>query len=280
MRIIFFSIFCFVAFNLGANPSLSALNAPCTADAYNNSCGSTFYNVYKVKLDTNTISLFWKDSSNTAYGSFDFLTSSLKKQSRTLLFALNSGLFCPVKDANGNEVKDASGNKVNKPCGLHIENGTELVKLNRDAETGADNLHTRPGVFYITSDNKAHIVTRDTFISSYDNNTSFKQSINIAVQSGPMFVDNGTAKGSDTTSHVIRALVCTFADNTVGLILSNSVSPCCVGRDLLKLGCNNAMMLDGAIVQGYFDGIPDMSGTLKYNSATQKKSLVGIIGVE
>ena len=52
MRIIFFSIFCFVAFNLGANPSLSALNAPCTADAYNNSCGSTFYNVYKVKLDT------------------------------------------------------------------------------------------------------------------------------------------------------------------------------------------------------------------------------------
>ncbi|WP_299271948.1 phosphodiester glycosidase family protein [uncultured Psychroserpens sp.] len=184
-----------------------------------------------VDLKTQTLKLYWKDSTNTNYGSIEKLKKHLKTNSKTLRFAMNGGMY----------LKDSS------PQGLYIEKG--IVKTAIDTTKEAyGNFYLQPnGIFCITKDNKGVVVETSAFKST--------SNIRYATQSGPMLVINGAlhskfVKGSNNLH--IR--------NGVG-ILPNGNLLFAMSKDLINLydfadffksvGCKNALYLDGFVSRTY-----------------------------
>lgn len=187
---------------------------------------SQYFDVYRVNLRTDTIQLFWKDTLGNRYGSFDSLLIN-----KTLKFATNGGMYME----NG------------APLGLYIENGKPLVDLN-ERRNAKGNFYLKPnGVFYLEG-NSPKICTTPNFNS--------KETIRFATQSGPMLVINDTlhpAFNAGSTNKYIRNGVGVRNDSILFFAISNAPVNFYDFAMLFKnkLGCKNALYLDGAISRMY-----------------------------
>lgn len=184
------------------------------------------YSVCTVDTRTHSLRLFWQDAKGQAIGSFYRLSELLAQQNQTLLFAMNAGMY----------------NDLLEPIGLYIENGRQLRPVNlRD---GPGNFHLKPnGVFFVGK--RVGILESAEFARQ-------KPGADFATQSGPMLVVGGKIHPSfdpKSSSFKVRGGVGIKDAWTAVFVLSrrpvNFYSFALLFRD--KLGCANALYLDGSI---------------------------------
>jgi uncharacterized protein YigE (DUF2233 family) len=225
------SVLAFISLN-------AAAHAGCAAQAYNGHS----YTVCSFDVKTEHVELFNLDQNDIPLGNFDRLSQKLKADGKTLMFAMNAGMY----DQNL------------RPIGLYVENGVEAKRLNR--RNGGGNFHLKPnGVFYIAG-NKAGVMETDAFSKS-----GIKP--DFATQSGPMLVINNKIhpRLSPTgTSFKIRNGVCVADDHMAIFAISNDPVGFYDFASLFKdqLGCKNALFLDGSISSLYSTEVGGVGGYL------------------
>jgi uncharacterized protein YigE (DUF2233 family) len=227
---------------VAALPTFFSLNvaahAGCAPQAYNGHS----YTVCSFDVQTEHVELFNLDQNDIPLGNFDRLSQKLKADGKTLMFAMNAGMY----DQNL------------RPIGLYVENGIEAKRLNR--RNGGGNFHLKPnGVFYIAGD-KAGVMETDAFSKS-----GIKP--DFATQSGPMLVINNKIhpRLSPTgTSFKIRNGVCVADDHMAMFAISNDPVGFYEFASLFKdqLGCKNALFLDGSISSLYSSEVSGVGGYL------------------
>jgi uncharacterized protein YigE (DUF2233 family) len=176
------------------------------------------------------IKMYWKNETGNNIFNFQSLKEIIEGHNQELSFVMNGGMF----------------NKDFSPTGLYIENGKIVTPLNE--KTGAGNFYLIPnGVFYITQQNQPNISTTDRFHFS---------NIEYATQSGPMLVSNGKINSifnENSTNMNIRNGVGILSDNRVVFIMSKKkVNFYSFAESFKKLGCKNALYLDGFVSRAYF----------------------------
>lgn len=185
---------------------------------------------YEVDLKKSDLKLYWKDDEKEIFKSIQNLKTWLEAQKRTLVFAMNAGMY--MQD--------------NSPLGLYIENKKQLTPLNTASASG--NFYLKPnGVFYITTDNKPVLCQTTDFV----NNGKIKY----ATQSGPMLVIEGTIHSAfkEGSANVnIRNGVGILPNNHVIFVMSKSaINFYDFASYFKKLGCKNALYLDGFVSRTY-----------------------------
>ncbi len=185
---------------------------------------------YEVDIKKSDLKLYWKDDDNETFKSIQNLKTWLEAQKRTLVFAMNAGMY--MQD--------------NSPLGLYIENKKELSHLNTASAHG--NFYLKPnGVFYITTDNLPVICQTTDFVN--------KGKIKYATQSGPMLVIDGAIHSAfkEGSANVnIRNGVGLLPNNNVIFVMSKSeINFYDFASYFKKLGCKNALYLDGFVSRTY-----------------------------
>lgn len=185
---------------------------------------------YRVDPKKQELKLYWQDAGGQNFGSIQNLKTAVEKEKKKLLFAMNGGMYKPG----------------GSPLGLYIQNKVILSPL--DTTTASGNFYLKPnGVFYLTTDNTAAICTTPEF----KNNGKIKY----ATQSGPMLVINGQihpAFKEGSPNKNIRNGVGIMPDGTVLFVLSKQPVNFYDFADYFKkLGCKNALYLDGFVSRAY-----------------------------
>lgn len=183
-----------------------------------------------VDLQKQDLQLYWKDDSGNILGSIGRLRQYLDSRQRTLVFAMNGGMY-----------------KTDQaPLGLFIQQQRQVTKLN--TSSGYGNFYLKPnGVFYVTTDKKAVVCRTQDF--KYD------KKINFATQSGPMLVVNGAIhsafkKGSSNVN--IRNGVGILPGNKLLFAMTKEPMNFYDFADFFKQqGCLNALYLDGFVSRTY-----------------------------
>lgn len=199
------------------------------------------------------VSLHWRDGEDKAYRSLGNLRSALKKANRHVRMLMNAGIYS----------KDMT------PAGLWIEHGNTITSLNR--KSGKGNFHIQPnGVFWLKN-GRAHINTTTAY-AKLDPKPDY------AVQSGPMLLIDGHINSrfiKGLSSPYSRNAVCTTQKGVLLFILTERrknewPSFYRLASALKKIGCHQALYLDGSISSWY---IPGVSSTFHW------PDFVGIIAV-
>lgn len=185
---------------------------------------------YTVDPGKQDIQFYWKDDKRENFKSIQNLKTWLGQRHRTLVFAMNGGMYKPD----------------NSPLGLFIENRATISRL--DTTTGKGNFYLKPnGVFYITTGNLAAVSNTIHFT---DNGK-----IKYATQSGPMLVIDGQihpAFKEGSANLNIR--------NGVGILPGNKVLFAMSKKEInfydfanyfKSMGCQNALYLDGFVSRAY-----------------------------
>ena len=185
---------------------------------------------YEVNLEKQNLQFFLKNESGEYYNTFYNLKKELENKDEELVFAMNGGMF----------MKDYT------PLGLYIENGVEKHKINKTQEAFG-NFYMQPnGIFYITEDKKG-VVCKST---DFEN-----KNIQYATQSGPMFVIDGKLhpkfnEGSKNLN--IRNGVGILPNGNVLFAMSKKkINFYDFAQYFKKLGCKNALYLDGFVSRTY-----------------------------
>lgn len=192
------------------------------------------FDVYIVDIRSNTIRFYLDDKQGKGKNySFSDIEKKLKESSSRLVFAMNAGMYNPAR----------------KPVGLYIEDGKEIVKINREKRQTDENFYMQPnGVFYITKEKKAYIVETDNYKDNKD--------VVWATQSGPMLLSNGKINSNfrnGSPNLNIRNGVGIIDSTKVVFAISNQPVNFYDFSELFKnfFGCKNALYLDGAISKMY-----------------------------
>jgi len=133
-----------------------------------------------------------------------------------------------------------------KPLGLFIQNGKTITPLNTREAKG--NFYLKPnGVFYISNDNRAALVTTENFRD--------EGGIKFATQSGPMLLVAGEINSQfqpNSENLNIRNGVCVLEDNRIIFAISRKmVNFYDFALYFKNLGCLNALYLDGFVSRMY-----------------------------
>jgi len=183
-----------------------------------------------VRVSADRVGLVWKPAKGKPFGSFENVRRHLVQQGKTPVFLMNAGIY------------QTGG----VPCGLHVENAVELHPLNQADAPG--NFFLKPnGVFFIENGKASVLSTADYALGKFKPR--------LAVQSGPMLLIGGKRHPA-------------FRDGSASKLLRNGVGVDDKGRVVfaitdkgqmvnfwefaglfLKLGCQNALFLDGDISQ-------------------------------
>ena len=185
---------------------------------------------YIVHPKTQNLAFYWKNEKGENFKNAANLISWLKSKNKQLLFSTNGGMY----------------KKDHAPQGLFIEN--QIVKTEIDTSNGNGNFYLKPnGIFYISTNNIPNICKTEDFI----NNGQIKY----ATQSGPMLVIDGkihAAFKENSTNLNIR--------NGVGILPNNQIVFAISKKEInfydfaayfKKLGCKNALYLDGFVSRTY-----------------------------
>ena len=197
------------------------------------------YRVVHVDLKRETLSLHWRDpASSQPFGSIETLRQWGEAHGQHLLFAANAGIY---------DHKFA-------PLGLYVEDGKTLVPLNlAHGNPASGNFSLLPnGVFVVYADGRAAVRTSTAFRAD-------GKAAELATQSGPMLLIDGQLNEqflNDSSSLKWRSGVC--AKTPTEVVFAASEAPVnfhTFGRLFRdKLGCRDALYLDGSISQLYVDG--------------------------
>jgi uncharacterized protein YigE (DUF2233 family) len=197
------------------------------------------FTVVSLDLHRESLSLHWRDPDNgQPFSDIQTLREWGAANGKRLMFAANAGIY----------------DQAYAPLGLYVENGKTLVPLNLfHGNPAAGNFSIRPnGVFAIYPDGHAAVRT----------STDFKadgKAVDWATQSGPMLVIDGqinTQFVNDSNSTKWRSGVCARSPYQVVFVVSESPVNFHTFASLFrdKLGCRDALYLDGSISQFYIDG--------------------------
>jgi len=215
-----------------------ALATPLLAEVKEESithAGTTFR---VVKLEPKQIQLVWKDDKGEPYRSFDRVQAAYAKQGKTVKFLMNGGIF------------EAGG----IPSGLHVEGGKQLQPLNPAA--GQGNFFLKPnGVFLIREPggSKDHPRAFIHETSTFANWEKPMPPVRLGLQSGPLLLDQGKRHPAFKEGSPNKKL-----RNGVGIDREGRVVFVITAKDqavnfwdfaglFLKLGCKDALFLDGDI---------------------------------
>jgi uncharacterized protein YigE (DUF2233 family) len=201
--------------------------------------GNVHYRVVTLDLARANLSLHWRDpATGKPFTSIHALQDWGAARGQRLLFAANAGIY----DARG------------EPLGLYVENGKAQKPLNTvHGDPAAGNFSLLPnGVFAIDADGRASVRTTADFAASHVRPR-------VATQSGPMLVIDGRINPefiADSDSLKWRSGVCAPDPGKAVFVVStgpvNFHNFAVLFRD--KLGCRNALYLDGTLSQIYVDG--------------------------
>lgn len=196
--------------------------------------------VYKVDPDKSEVRLFWRDSRNELYDNFVSYGQDIARNGELLVFATNGGMYQPDKS----------------PQGLYIEKGKVLQKADTRKE-GYGNFYMQPnGIFLITDKGEPHVI-RTQDLKGYE-----RRGIRYATQSGPMLLTDGKMNSKfmkDSPNFHIRSGVGVNEDQELVFIISETrVRFYELAKAFEKMGCKNALYLDGAISQTY---LPEVERT-------------------
>jgi len=185
---------------------------------------------YIVNPKKQNVEFFWKNERGEHFKNAENLISWLKSKNKKLLFSTNGGMY----------------KKDNSPQGLYVEN--TITKSDIDTLNGKGNFYLKPnGVFYLTTDKNPIICKTEDFVN--------KSRVKFATQSGPMLVIDGeihTAFKKNSTNLNIR--------NGVGILPNNQIIFAISKKEInfydfadyfKKLGCKNALYLDGFVSRTY-----------------------------
>jgi uncharacterized protein YigE (DUF2233 family) len=197
------------------------------------------YRVVRVELRHSALTLHWRDpETGKPFAGIEALRAWGARHGKVLRFAANAGIY------------DRKG----APLGLYVENGRTLEPLNTaHGNPAAGNFSLRPnGVFMVDKNHHARVLTTADFRSRHPD-------LELATQSGPMLVIDGAINPNfvpDSTSLKWRSGVCARTPNEVVFAISetpvNFHSFARLFRD--RIGCRNALYLDGTISQFYDHG--------------------------
>jgi uncharacterized protein YigE (DUF2233 family) len=181
------------------------------------------------------IRLFLRSSNGELYGSFDRLAADLAKGGRELLFAMNGGMYDP----------DYS------PVGLYIEDGKQLHAAN--TREGQGNFHLKPNGMFWIGNGTAGVSETSRFLAR-------PPKALYATQSGPMLVIAGRIHPkihAEGTSRKIRNGVGVTSGHLVRFAISNEPVTFYEFASLFRdrLGCADALFLDGSISSLYASGL-------------------------
>jgi len=197
------------------------------------------FRVVHIDLRHEALGLYWRDpATGRPFSDIDTLRQWGQAHARHLLFAANAGIY----------------DHATAPLGLYVENGKTLVPLNlAHGNPAAGNFSLQPnGVFAIYPDGHAAVRASADFKND-------GKAARWATQSGPMLVVDGHINphfDSSSTSLKWRSGVC--APTPHEAVFAVSESPvnfhdfAQLFRD--KLGCRDALYLDGSISQIYVAG--------------------------
>ncbi len=194
-----------------------------------------------VKLDPARVAVVWKDPQGVPYRSFDKVQSAFAKQGKRVGFLMNAGIFEPG----------------GIPSGLHAEDRKTLHPLNLADAPG--NFFLKPnGVIWIEGGGKT-----EAFISTSINFQEREKELHLmgsrwlerAVQSGPLLLIDGKrhpAFTENSTSKLLRNGVGVDGDKQLIFAITDKgqvVNFWDFSGLFLKLGCKDALFLDGDISQ-------------------------------
>ncbi len=184
-----------------------------------------------VRLQPDQVDVAWKDADGAPYRTFDRVQAAFARQGKTVKFLMNGGIFEPG----------------GIPSGLHIEGGKTLRPLN---------VTDAPGNFFLKPNGVCTFGTKGDFIGTCE---AWKKrpagGETWGIQSGPMLLIDGQrhqAFRESSTSKLHRNGVgiddkgrFVFAMTDKG----QNVNFWDFAGLFLKLGCKNALFLDGVISQ-------------------------------
>lgn len=217
------------------------------------SVGDVAFTVCQVDLKSDHLELFWRDEAGRPYRQFSALREALQAKAKTLVFAVNGGMYEP----------DFS------PVGLFVAEGEELKPLNR--HIGFGNFSQQPNGVFLVEGGSARVMTTD----DYDKE---RPKPSLATQSGPMLVHDGEITTSavmnpNSTSRKIRNGVCAPSSDAVVFALSESPVTfyefASYFRDTLH--CREALYLDGTISRLY-------APSLHREDGSEMGPMLGVVG--
>ncbi|MGE7369802.1 phosphodiester glycosidase family protein [Neorhizobium sp. NPDC001467] len=200
--------------------------------------GDAHYVVCTVKKDDARLRLFWQKPDGAPYRWFGTLAERIEAQGRTLVFAMNAGMY-------GDDFT---------PMGVYVEEGRQLrpadLKTMDGPQAKIPNFYKQPnGVFYFGS-GEAGILTTAAFLKE-------RPKSDFATQSGPMLVTANEvnpifiAGSSDRTR---RSGVGVCAGGDLRFVISeddvNFFDFAAVFKN--HLSCPDALFLDGGQGAGLF----------------------------
>ncbi|TGE29947.1 hypothetical protein E5K02_03310 [Hymenobacter metallicola] len=185
---------------------------------------------YTVDVRRQDLRLYWQDDRQQPLRSIANLRNWLEGQGQRLVFATNAGMY----KAN------------NVPQGLFIQNGRVLNPL--DTTRGAGNFYLKPnGVFYTTSDGQAQVCSTEQF--------RYSRRIRYATQSGPLLLLHGRmhpAFRRGAANLNVRNGVGVLPNGQVVFAMSRQKVSLYEFADYFRrLGCRNALYLDGFVSRTY-----------------------------
>ena len=203
------------------------------------------FTVARIKLDEESLQLFWKRADGTAYQNFHALRDDLKAQGLDLVLATNAGIYAEDRT----------------PLGLHVEKSVELRALNLH-KGSQSNFALKPnGVFFLDSDG-ARVLTTENYAA--------KQPVpTLATQSGPQLVIDGALHPkfkADSLSVHLRNGVGVISPKEVAIVISNWPVNLHTFASFFTevLDCDNALYLDGSLSGLYAPAIERTGAGLEY----------------
>ena len=207
----------------------------------------TSFDVRIVDVSSENLSFFLKDEKGANIHSIHELDLQLQQEEKKLVFATNGGMFTPN----------------HQPVGLYIENGKVIAPINlKQQENG--NFYMQPnGVFGISKKGTTHIFRSKNF------NEKWEKELKNATQSGPMLLIEGKIHpkfGKQSPNKRIRSGVGVMDSTTVVFAISNEPVNFYDFASFFrqKLGCRNALYLDGVISEMYLPKLGRYDSTGKF----------------
>jgi len=177
------------------------------------------------------IHFYHKNSKDKIYKNFQSLQTYLSSKNKHMSFAMNGGMY----------LKDLS------PQGLYIENG-KRIKDTDSTQNAYGNFYMQPnGIFYITKDKKAHVISTKRF--------KYTDNINYATQSGPMLVIEGKIHHKfmpySKNVHIRNGVGILPNGDLLFAISSQKINFYNFANFFKQHGCKNALYLDGFVSRIY-----------------------------
>jgi uncharacterized protein YigE (DUF2233 family) len=175
----------------------------------------------RLTLGQDRIRMFWRGPDGLVFGSFG---------------RLNAGIF-------GEDLR---------PIGMYVEGGRLLRRLNVRKQAYG-NFYLQPNGVFVLSANEAAIVKTDDIATDQDKRLSSAQ---YATQSGPILLRDANINPlltQGSSNRVVRNAVCVVTSTEIVLVRSRApINFYDFAQQLRdKVGCRDALFLDGSISQLY-----------------------------